>query len=99
MERNMSGGGQDARRYLKMLKYNLSKKSRYDNNHAQQTPSSTYFLNDDLIRDGGVLLNLRQRVKLIKNPDYLRRSGVPLKEITPATILFPLKTVEGGIYY
>ena len=92
-------GEQDAREYLRMLQYNLLKKSRYDNSHAQQTPSSTYLLNDDLIRDSGVLLNLRQRVKLIKNIDYLRKSGIPLKEITPATILFPLNTDEGRFYY
>ena len=89
-------GEQDAREYLRMLKYNQLKKSRYDNSHAQQTPSLTYLLNDDLIRNSGVLSNLRQRVKLIKN---LRRSGIPLKEIIPATILFPLNTDEGRFYY
>ena len=73
-----------------MLRYNLKAKSLFDNGaHAQQTPSSTYFLTDKRTRESGVPLNLRLR--LIKNPNYLRRSGIPLKEITPATILFPLK--------
>ena len=92
-------GEQDAKQYLRMLKYNQLKKARYDNSHAQQTPSSTYFLNDKITRDSGVLLNLRQRLKLIKNPYYLRRSGIPLKEITPAKILFPLETMESRHIY
>ena len=95
----MSGGEQDARRYLKMLIYNLLKKSRYDNRHAQQTPSSTYFQTSDTSQNEGVLFNLSQRVKLINNPDYLRRIGIPIREITPAAILFPLTKPDERFYY
>ena len=97
----MSGGDrQDVKEYQQMLRYNLKAKSLFDNGaHAQQTPSSTYFLTDKITRESGVLLNLRQRLRLIKNPNYLRRSGIPLKEITPATILFPLSKPDERYYY
>ena len=79
-EKEMSGRHrQDIKKYQEMSRYNLKAKSLFHNGaHAQQTPSSTYFLTDKITRDSGVLLNLRQRLRLIKNPDYLRRSGIPL---------------------
>ena len=97
----MSGGHrQDVKGYHQMLRYNLKAKSLFDNGaHAQQTPSSTHFLTDKITRDSGVLLNLRQRLRLIKTPNYLCRSGIPLKEITPATILFLLSKSDERYYY
>ena len=92
----MSGaqGVEDVNNYMRMLTYNQLKKSRFDNIYAQQTPSSRYFKSDKLGRDKGVILNMKHRVRLLKNPEYLRRFGIPVKEITPATVLFPLTSTE-----
>ena len=86
---------EDVNEYMLMLTYNQLKKARFNNNiHAQQTPSSRYFIRDKWGRDKGVLLNMKQRVRLINNPEYLRRLGIPLTEITPASVLFPLTSTE-----
>ena len=79
-------GEQDNKQYQRMLRHNLSKKALFDNNHAQQSLSSTYFLTDKITRDSVVLLNFRQSLSIIKNPYYLHKIGIPLKEITPDTV-------------
>ena len=85
---------EDVNQYMEMLEYNLLKKARFDNLHAQQTPSSIYFRRDKLGVDKGFLLNMRTRLGLLKNHTYLQRSGIAIKEITPASILFPLTSTE-----
>ena len=72
-EREMSGE-QDDKQYQRMLRHNLSKIALFDNNHAQQSPSSTYFLTDKITRDSVVLLNFRQsqRVSLRIPTTYVR---------------------------
>ena len=84
----MSDGGEleDVNSYMHMLTYNRLKRSRFDIIYSHQTHSSRYFKSDTLGRDKGVLLNIKHRVRLLKNPDYLRRFGIPVREITPANV-------------
>ena len=92
-------GERNAKPYRRMLKYNLWKKSCFNNIHAQQTPSSNYFQTDESANDTDIIMNYRQRLKLIKNPTYLRKMGIPMKNITPANVLFPLSQADNRYYY
>ena len=92
-------GVQSVNQYRRMLKYNLKKKSNFNNVHAQQTPTSTYFLTDESAKDSDIIMNFRRRLQLIKNTNYLRKMGIPLKDITPANVLFPLSQVDNRYYY
>ena len=89
----MSGGHrQDVKEYQQMLRYNLKAKSLFDNGaHAQQTPSSTYFLTDKITRYRGVFLNIKSTIEIYEEPKLSTQNWDSIKRNNASYSIIPVE--------